>query len=157
MRKFFLSFVLALVLMLPVQLQAAGTVTQTPTNSMHLCSSYNLCSMTFNWTSDASGNADQESTFPIDGYIVKVITNPGATAPTDNYDITLTNSDSIDVVHGTLANRDTSTSEEIVPIPADNVALYGGSAVFGKITLNVTNAGDSKVGAVTVIFEREGY
>lgn len=151
MRKWFLALMLTVLLALPIQLQAAGTVTQTLTYT------HNFYALTFSWTSDASGNADQESTWPIGGYIVKVITNPGATAPSVDYDITLTNSDGIDVMHGTLADRHTSTSEEVVPKVADNVTVYGGSAVAGKITLNVSNAGDSKVGTVTVIFAREGY
>ncbi len=151
MRKWFLALILTMFLALPIQSWAAGTVTQTLTYT------HNFYALTYSWTSDASGNADKESTWPIGGYICKVITNPGATAPTDNYDITLTNSDGVDVVHGELANRDTSTSEEIVPVPGDNVTVYGCSAVSGTITLNVSNAGDSKIGTVTVLFTREGY
>lgn len=139
------------VLMFPIQSWGAGAVTQT------IEYTHNFYVLTYNWTSNAAGNASKTSIWPISGYIVKVITNPGSTAPTDNYDITLTNSDGIDVVHGELANRDTANSEEIVPVPSDNVTVYGGSAVSGLLTLNVSNAGDSKVGVVKVIFERAGY
>lgn len=151
MKKWFLALILTMILALPIQLQAAGTVTQT------LRYTHNFYALTYSFTSDASGNADQESTWPIDGYVCKVITNPGATAPSVDWDVTLTNSDGIDVVHGQLADRHTSTSQEIIPVPSDNVTVYGCSAVSGKITLNVSNAGDSKIGTVTVLFTREGY
>ena len=49
------------------------------------------------------------------GCIAKVVTNPGSTAPTDNYDITLTDADGVDLMGGELADRDTSTSEVAVP------------------------------------------
>ncbi len=154
MKKLFLSLMLLAVLMLPVQSWGVGTVTQT------IGYTHNFYTITYSWTADAADGSvpATASTWPISGYIVKVITNPGATAPTDNYDITLTNSDGIDVVHGALANRDTSTSEEIVPVPSDNVTIYGGSAVAGVITLNITNNSvNSATGTVTVIFERAGY
>ena len=154
MKKLFLSLILLVVLMFPIQSWGKGTVTQT------LSYSHNFYTLIYSWTGDVSNGSvpATASTWPIGGYIVKVITNPGATAPTDNYDITLTNSDGIDVVHGELTNRDTTNSEEIVPVPSDNVTVYGGSAVSGVITLNITNNSvNSATGTVTVIFERAGY
>lgn len=46
-------------------------------------------------------------------YIMKVVTNPGTTAPTDNYDITFIDVDGIDIVEGALANRHTTTSQKV--------------------------------------------
>lgn len=47
----------------------------------------------------------------IDGTILAVITNPGATGPTDNWDLTLLDADGVDRLGGACADRDTSTSE----------------------------------------------
>lgn len=47
----------------------------------------------------------------IDGYLIGISTNPGSTAPTDNYDITLLDEDGEDRLAGAGANRDTSTTE----------------------------------------------
>lgn len=47
----------------------------------------------------------------IDGTILGISTNPGSTAPTDNYDIVLLDADGADRLGGVGANRDTSTTE----------------------------------------------
>ena len=78
----------------------------------------------------------------INGYLVKVSTNPSATAPTDQYDITLLDSDSIDIAGGNLSNRSSTLSEDWVPstpIPIDS-----------EITFTIANAGDAKIGTATL-------
>lgn len=65
------------------------------------------------------------------GYIVRVVTNPGGTAPTDQYDITLTDADGVDVMGGALANRHTTTSEQAYASVAPIVA--------GGFTVNISN------------------
>ena len=76
------------------------------------------------------------------GFIYKVDTNPGATAPTDQYDITLTNADGVDVMAGALANRATATTEQVIPSDPPYVD--------SELSLNITNAGDTKGGTVTI-------
>jgi hypothetical protein len=78
----------------------------------------------------------------LNGYLLQVITNPGATAPTDDYDITLTTSDGIDAARGLLANRDTSTTEVVdVNYPLKST-----------LTLNLSNNSvNSAVGTVTLV------
>lgn len=155
MKKILAVLILTIFLVLPIQSWGAGTVTQSLSHS-----AANYKGLVFSWIADSSDGSVPATTsmLRIDGYIIKVITNPGTTAPTDNYDITLTNIDGADVVHGELANRDTTNTEEIVPIPADNVTVYGGSAVIGRITLNITNNSvNSATGTVTVIYERGGH
>lgn len=46
-----------------------------------------------------------------DGRILSLTTDPGATAPTDNWDIALNNADGFDVLGGAGANRDTANTE----------------------------------------------
>lgn len=102
------------------------------------------------WTSDASGNADV-SIANLYGYLIKLVTDPGSTAPTDDYDITLVDENSIDALAGAGANRDTANTEQVYP-----VASGAQCPVFlcGTHTFTVANAGNAKVGrAVLYIVE----
>lgn len=97
-------------------------------------------------SADATGNSG-----PVNGTILRVTTNPGGTAPTDNYDVTLTDEDGVDVLAGRGADRDTANSETFTP----GVAFSDGTTtsvvpvvVAGNLTLNVTNAGSGKQGSV---------
>lgn len=92
------------------------------------------------WTSASNGSVSQA--VPVDGAIVRVVTNPGATAPSDNWDLTLVDEDGVDVLAGEGANRDTSNSEQIYPTDTP--------FVNGTVTVTVANAGDSKVGTVVL-------
>jgi len=100
--------------------------------------------VTFTWLANTTGVVPTTSTgttWPDPGMqkagcISKVVTNPGSTAPTDNYDITLTDSDGVDVMGGELANRDTANSEVAVP-KIDTV--FGCVIVTGSFTMTITN------------------
>ena len=101
------------------------------------------------WTSDGSGNADQITTESYYGEVLALVTIPsgGGTAPTDNYDITITDSEGYDVMQAAGANRDTANTETAVPGST--------SVAHGQLTLNVSNAGASKQGsAILYIKER---
>jgi hypothetical protein len=97
------------------------------------------------WLSDASGDATLS--LPLNGWLVKAVTNPGATAPTDNYDITLVDENSIDAAEGLLANRDTANTETVYP-------LVTGAAcpvlLSGTHTFTVAAAGNAKEGVCTL-------
>lgn len=88
---------------------------------------------------------------PIDGYVFLVTTNPGAVAPTEGYDVTLTDTDGMDIMGGELADRSASASEQAVPKIND---AYISRYVSGTITLNITN--NSALGAkgkVSIFFK----
>lgn len=71
------------------------------------------------------------------GYIAKVVTDPGGTAPTDDYDITLTDDTTgADLLGGEGADRDTANTEEVVPKVGN---AYAGNVAFTSFTLNLTN------------------
>jgi hypothetical protein len=70
--------------------------------------------MIVTWTSATDGSVSHTIT-GVNGEIYRVTTDPSATAPTDNYDITLTDEDGVDVLVGLGANRDTATTESISP------------------------------------------
>ncbi len=92
------------------------------------------------WTSATDGSVVQS--FDIDGAIMRMVTNPGATAPTDDYDITLVDADGVDLLAGEGANRDTSTSEQVFPT---NNPLHNGLVDF-----TIASAGGEKTGTCTL-------
>lgn len=107
------------------------------------------------WISASDGSAT--ATVQLDGELLKFVTNPsGSAAPTDNYDITLVDEDSIDVAKGLLANRDTSNSEEIYPFVQVTLSGTGSDAAArplfhgGPVTFTLANAGDTKSGQLKV-------
>jgi hypothetical protein len=106
------------------------------------------------WVSKSDGNVDGGSNcdIPINGYIVQVVTDPGATAPTDNYDIVLNDSDSMDIMGGRLQNRDTSNSEQEVPLIG---GTYMPRYVNGSVSLDIDNAGNAKGGTIIIYVWRE--
>ena len=81
----------------------------------------------------------------LDAYIQKAIrgkkcilgvTNPGSTAPTDNYDLTVLDGESCDIFGGELANRDTANSEQAIPKAGNS---YGGRPIDTNLTLTLAN------------------
>lgn len=117
----------------------AGTVTDSH------ASAYGYRLLTFEWVSSTdTGLVSGTSRHRYTGNILGVCTVPGASslAPDDNYDITLTDSNEVDVANGQLANRHTSTTQWVF------ASL--GHVVNSQITLNVTNAGNSNAGTTYV-------
>lgn len=101
---------------------------------------------TTTWTSD-SGGAYTETVF-MRGWLVKVVTDPGATAPTDNYDLTLIETlGGADALGGALNDRDTATTE-IYPHPVSNPGVSVICYLNGYYTITIANAGNAKVGTI---------
>ena len=104
----------------------------------------------FSWVAD-----DADGTVPIlvlptiSGRLLALITNPGATAPTDNYDITLVDDEGLDRLQGVGADRDTANSEQAA-------IIYSGTSVSPPVSyadaLTLTVAGNSVNSAVGEIF-----
>jgi hypothetical protein len=113
------------------------------------------------WTSDASGNASG-TIRKISGRLVKAVTVPGAAgaAPTDNYDINITDEQSVDVLANCklgLANRDTANTEEQYFLLLNNDGTALSMAMHPKVcnalTVAVTNAGNAKSGTLYLYYE----
>ncbi len=119
---------------------ASASVVQTPVNL-----DFNrLVKVEVSWTSAADGSCTQA--LVLNGWLIKCVTNPSATAPTDNYDITLIDADGVDAAEGLLANRDTANSESAYLFATGaNVPVL----VQGSYTFTIANAGDSKSGVAT--------
>lgn len=150
MRRLILIFAILSLLFMSSIVWAAGTVTQTytrPTKDITL--------LTYSWIADAALATVPATTSvePIDGYVFLVTTNPdGTTAPDDNYGITLTDSDGVDIMGGELLARDTANSEQAVP-KIDSI--YGPRFVSGVLILTITsNTVVSAAGTVNVYYYR---
>jgi hypothetical protein len=94
------------------------------------------------WTSTSLGAAGDVTLRDYIGKLIGLTTIPSAAAaPTDNYDIVITDADGHDVLLGAGANRDTANTESVAETSLGAVA---GSTLI----LAVTNAGDTKAGTV---------
>lgn len=135
-QRFLLVFLLAAYCSLLTALPAfaAGSVIQTFEGV-----TVNTSLLTFSWTGDAANGTvpATASTRSIEGFVVLVVTNPGTTAPTDDYDITLTDVDGVDVMGGQLQNRDEANSEHAAP--QLQTGIFGERWVSGVLTLNISN------------------
>jgi len=105
------------------------------------------------WTSNGSGAASG-TTKKIVGELLKGITDP-TDGPTDNYDITLSDEQSFDVLTNcadNLTNRHTTTTQEVYLLVNDSAATDPGGVVHpcvsDKLTIAVANAGDTKSGVL---------
>lgn len=98
--------------------------------------------VSFVWVSGSGaedGTASGTTTAAFDGDIIGLATIPSVTAPTNLYDITVTDAGGHDVLMGAGADRATATTEYVA---GTSLAVAAGS----KLTLNVTNAGTTKGG-----------
>lgn len=97
------------------------------------------------WTSenggDNAGKAQKTTTFAYSGEVIRLVTDPGATAPTDNYDVMVYDEDNTDILMGAGANRDTADTEQVL-------ASSLGCVANDKLTFYVENAGNAKVGTI---------
>jgi len=137
-------------LLIPSLVWAAGSVTQSWTSVNE-----DVSVLTFSWTGDASGGAvtATASESNIDGFVFLVVTNPGSTAPTPSYDITLTDADGVDIMGGKLADRSATASEQEIPKVGSGL---GSRFVSGTLTLNITNQSvNSATGTVLVFIYNE--
>lgn len=113
-----------------------------------------LVEHTFEWLSDASGNATLPSWLAVSGQIERVVFIPSSSvAPTSLYDVTLTDEDGVDVLAGQGANLSATLKSSVkpgIPLKDGTTTSTVPTVVDGILTLNVSNAGDSKGGTVLV-------
>jgi len=114
------------------------------------------------WVSDDTDGTVEGTTKKITGTLIKAVTDPGATAPTDNYDITITDEEGADVLGNcvdSLANRDTATTEEVYLLVSDSEATTPRGIVHpvvcDKLTIAIAAAGNSKEGQLILYYRAE--
>ena len=96
----------------------------------------------FAWAvlSSSSGGMAATTSYAYNGEVHRLVTIPnGSSAPSANYDITVSDQDSTDVLMAGGANRHSANTEQV------NAASLGVVA-NDKLTINVTNAGSSCAG-----------
>lgn len=88
----------------------------------------------------------------IEGRLMELTTNPGSTAPTANYDLTLIDAEGVDRLQGVGANRHTSATESAIPV-------YSGSTIHPVVsrtdvlTLKLANNSvNSATGRIILIY-----
>ena len=126
----------------------AGTVTIDEANAKD----WPISKITFTWLSSDGGAADGVTTFAYTGKLVRVVQIPDAagTQPTDQYDMTILDTDSADVLAGLGANiSNAAITQTVTPVTL-------GCVVESKLTLGVTNAGDAKGGKTIVYISKVG-
>lgn len=87
---------------------ALGTITQAFVNAGHV----RRVTLTCTASADDGSFPDTVLTQKIEGRLLKLVTNPGAVQPTDNYGVTLVDQHGHDVLEGVGATRDTLNTEE---------------------------------------------
>lgn len=94
--------------------------------------------LTFTCQTDTAGSATITgvTSGAVRGWVFQAETDPGATGPTDNYDIVLNNSGGADVFNGALANRDTTNTELAWPLVG---TIPVRTFVDGTLAIVVTN------------------
>lgn len=140
MRKLWLALVFVVASVATAN--AAGTIV--PTGAPDTVEGQDVTIYTYTMTADASdGSFPATASYPINGWIIRVETNPGSTAPTANYDITLTDQDGLDVMGGVLANRSATATEHVLaPQPyvrgAVTITPTGNSVNSAVVVLRIT-------------------
>lgn len=114
---------------------------------------HDIFKLLIEWVGDASGGTVPQTAFSASDlkflrgrYCVLAVTDPGSTAPTDNYDITIEDEYGVDVFGGSLTNRDTANSEQAIPQIGTGLAsrLCGGTWTF-KLSGNSVNSATGKL------------
>ena len=102
-----------------------------------------------------------DATFPatplvtkFSGELIRMVTNPGATGPTNLYDLTLDDADGIDVLYGAGDNLLIATTEDNPNVVTETAASKGYQmhppiSVADTLTLTITN--NSVNSAVVVV------
>ena len=111
----------------------AGTITQTFEHRGP------IGVITLTCTGDASNGSFPDTVIvpKISGKLLALETNPGATGPTDDYDIALDDAEGHDVFEGKGGNRDITATEKVSLVRG--VAEYSEVAKSDVLTFKITN------------------
>jgi hypothetical protein len=128
----------------------ASSVTETPPTY----STVGINKLILDVTFDTNGSfTATELTHKINGYLLALETNPGSTAPTDNYDITLIDEEGLDVLQGAGTDRDT-TNTEMAAIALDSY-FHPPVTRDQSLTLTITgNTVDSATVRIIIYYEK---
>jgi len=101
-----------------------------------------LQKVAFSWVTAADGTATGTTTNAYTGEVLRLITVPdGVAAPTNLYDLAINDEDTTDILIAAGANRSATVTEQVI-------ASSLGCVANDKLTLEITNAGNTKAGTV---------
>jgi len=147
-------YAVLLVVLLGVTMWTYATESVTQSYSQYGRPPNDTLVVTFTWTSAANGSvtataiATATMTLIKGMYLSQVVTDPGSTAPTDNYAVTVTDANSLDLLGAAGANRDDTNTEVAFPTTVAR-------PVDTTLTLNITsNVVDSATGVTKLYFSR---
>lgn len=104
------------------------------------------------WTSDdTTGTVAGTTTFPVIGFIYKGVTDPGAPAPTTDYDIDLTEPEGTKIL-GASADDLLDRSATVTEVVHFDLASGVYPSVSDLLTVTVSNAGNSKQGQIILYY-----
>lgn len=138
------KWIFALVLILAIQSAALGAMTVTQTwkatgpEHDHAVWTLSWSGAATSGTGDATAASTAITAEMTKGWYVYFATTIPSGA-TDNYDVWVYDSDSVDVFGGTLLNRDTSNKEQAVPKIDTTNSIYGSRFINGALTVTVSN------------------
>lgn len=143
---FLLFLALAVICMMsgPPQAQAAATLVE---NGITDYRGFSIHDLTLTMTSIGAA----PMTYEVNGIVIAVETDPGTTAPTDNYDLTITNARGADIMGTALNNRDTANTEIACP----TLGYASEVPTFGLLTINATGNTVNNATVRLRIFTRE--
>ncbi len=154
-RKLF--FLLVLCALLFALCNSAFAVVGTVTTSWTHYPQHDVSILTVSWVGGTAGDAGTVPATALptfQGWVFQFITDPGATAPTALYDITLPDGDALDVSGGTLMNRSATVTERAMPLIA--TSTYGTWWVDTALTFTLTNNSvASSTGTLKIYIKRK--
>jgi hypothetical protein len=105
--------------------------------------------VTTSWVADDAAATVPTLSLELKGFVLKVVTNPGSTAPTANYDISVTDPEdsALDAMATLLNNRHTSTTEQVYPLISGAACPIFLCGTYGIAVAN--NAVNSATGTIT--------
>lgn len=105
------------------------------------------------FVADAADGSIPNTTIPrFEGRLLELTTNPGSTAPTDNYDVTLIDEEGADRLQGLGANRDTANTES-VPLVYSGSTVHPIVGLWEALSLRfANNSVNSATGRVILIY-----
>ena len=109
--------------------------------------------LTIAWTSAADGTVTQALDKKYSGILERVVFNPGATAPTASYDVTITDDQGYDVLAAQGADLSATVTTSVkpgIPFKDGTTTSIAPIVIDDTLTINITNAGDSKNGVIVL-------
>ncbi len=150
MKKLILILLVLLVYLTPVWALApsAGTVTSQSHKTVGRDANIKIWQVGYT-THVSAGTFTLVTDQDINGWILLVETDPGSTAPTPDYDITIKNDNGYDLMGGALTNRHTTATERTRPLIG---SVYEPVETVGKLTISVSAAGNSKTAEIIIYY-----